>query len=115
MFVAAVSQIFRAKQGGIVHKPHVVEELRKTRIAIVDQRIAENLNTVIYNDMHILISVKAVGFFIEIGTVAKEIRRIMPDFHISDKPLEITDIAIIANFIVMLYEHLRLFFSSVSS
>lgn len=87
--VAVVGHILGVECCGVVHKSHVVEELSKAGVSIIIQQVAENLYTVIDNDMNILIGIETIVLFVEIGTVAIKIGGIVTDFNMPDKPLHI--------------------------
>ena len=73
MQVAVVGHVFGEQSGGIVPQHYVVEELRKTRIAIIIKQIAKDFDTVVDDDMHVLKRVEAVGLLEEMGRVTIEI------------------------------------------
>ena len=73
MLVAVVGQVFCIEHGGVVAQAHIAVKLREARVAVVVQQVAEDLDTVVDDDVDILIGIETIGILVEIGTVAEEI------------------------------------------
>ncbi len=52
--------------------------------------------------MHVLISIKAVGFLVKISTIAEEICRVVTHLHMANQPLHVTHALRVGGLVVML-------------
>ena len=107
--VAVVSHIFREQRCGIVHELHVVKKLGETGVAVIIQQVAENLHTVVDDDVDILKSLEAIGFLEEMGRVAEEISRVVSHLHVANQPLHVTHAFGEGGHVIMLNNDARLF------
>ena len=104
MLVTIIRHVIGFQRGRVIFEDDVVEKLRDFNVTGILTCLAENICGIVHFDMNVPESIEVTRFLVEMSAVAVKIRRILTQYHASDKTFDILAERLLINLIVGVHD-----------